>query len=78
MNITMKNGRVCIDGRDFTGKSISISGNQVIVDGVPQDGTLAGPITVNVVGDVESLTTGSGDVYILGKVGQVRTGSGDV
>lgn len=55
MNISMKNGRVVIDGREFSGSNISIQGNQVIVDGIAQDGELVGPISVQVFGNVEQL-----------------------
>jgi hypothetical protein len=78
MNISMKNGRVVIDGREFSGSNIRINGNQVIVDGVVQDGELVGPISVQVMGDVDRLDMGAGDVAVQGAVGQVNTGSGDV
>ena len=78
MNVTMKNGRVVIDGREFSGRSISICGNKVSVDGVTQDGELVGPISVSVIGDVDSLDNGSGSVLVHGNVGNINTGSGDV
>jgi DUF4097 and DUF4098 domain-containing protein YvlB len=79
MNISMKGGRVVIDGREFKGNSIQINGNnQVVVDGVVQDGTLTGPISVTVHGDVQSLTGNLSDVRVSGSAGEVRTVSGDV
>lgn len=78
MNISMRNGKVTIDGREFSGRSISINGNQVIVDGVPQNGALVGPVSVQVTGDVESLSTTSGDITVSGAVGTIGTTSGDV
>jgi len=94
MNINMRGGVTIIDGREFKGNSISISNGKVTVDGVVQDGELAGPIHVQVHGDVQTLenhagnvtannvgelSTGSGDVKVDGNVGgSIRTGSGDV
>lgn len=78
MNISMKNGRIEIDGREFTVRNnVSINGKKVIVDGVVQSGELVGEIHVVVHGDVDSINMGSGDVTAL-NVGGIRTGSGDV
>ena len=52
MRISMKNGRVEIDGRSFSGSNLSITNGKVTVDGVVQDGGLTGPINVTVHGDV--------------------------
>lgn len=41
MNINMNgSGKVVIDGREFNGRNVQISGNKVIVDGVTQDGEI--------------------------------------
>ncbi len=78
MNVTMKNGRITIDGREFTGKNVRIDGDgQVIIDGVVQQGNLVGPISVQISGDVESLQ-GCGDVTVTGNCGSVKSVSGDV
>ncbi|MEN8258197.1 MAG: hypothetical protein ABFS09_10095 [Thermodesulfobacteriota bacterium] len=78
MKIRMKNGSVDIDGRSFSGSSISINNNgKVIVDGIEQDGQLVGNITVTVNGDAESIHNGSGDVYAK-TVGNITTEDGDV
>ncbi|QFT40052.1 MULTISPECIES: hypothetical protein [unclassified Vibrio] len=77
MNVTMQNGSVSIDGRSFTGRSICIIGDKVIVDGVEQAGELVGDIQVKVDGNVESLQTISGDV-VANDIGSVTTTSGDV
>lgn len=77
MKISMKNGDVVIDGRSFTGRNITINGDKVIVDGVTQEGTLVGNITVTVNGDVDQLSTTSGKVYAT-TVTSVKTVSGDV
>ncbi|WP_318493341.1 hypothetical protein [Photobacterium leiognathi] len=68
---------VVIDGRSFSGRSIEINGNKVVVDGVTQEGELVGDISITVNGDVDSLQTGSGDVK-AGDVKEIRTGSGGV
>lgn len=78
MNINTGGSSVTIDGRTFTGRSISINGNTVIVDGVKQEGDLVGDITVTVNGDCNSVKTQSGDVNVQGKVNAVSTMSGDV
>lgn len=80
MNINMKSGTVSINGRSYTGTSVSIKDGKVIVDGKPQDGApLAGPISVQVMGDCNLIECGSGDVTVSGTVrGDVKTISGDV
>ncbi|AUR89145.1 hypothetical protein NVP1121O_117 [Vibrio phage 1.121.O._10N.286.46.C4] len=79
MNITMKSskGVVTIDGKSFSGKNVVISGDKVVIDGVTQEGSLVGDVTVTVTGDVETLSTQSGNVN-ADKVGSVKTASGDV
>lgn len=79
MDLRMKGGRIVIDGREFTGNNISIDGNgSVIVDGVEQNGSLVGPISIEIFGNVDSLKNTSGDVKIQGDCGSVSTVSGDV
>lgn len=77
MNISMKGGSVIIDGKTFTGRSISINGNKVVIDGVQQEGELVGDISVTVNGDVESIEMSSGSVS-CGVAGSVKTVSGDI
>ncbi|GAB1077712.1 MAG: hypothetical protein SAqTSB_38500 [Shewanella algae] len=78
MNIQMKGlGNVVINGHSYSGRSIQICGDQVLIDGAPQQGGLVGNVTVTINGDVESLMTGSGDVNAL-SVNHISTGSGDV
>ncbi|MDD1966128.1 hypothetical protein NPS29_12435 [Pseudomonas putida] len=78
MKINAGGSSVTIDGRTFTGRSISINGDKVVVDGVEQSGTLVGPISVTVNGNAESVETGSGKVEVSGYAGRVKTMSGDV
>lgn len=72
------NGRINIDGRDFVGHNVTIKGDRVIVDGVEQDGSLVGPVSVTVHGDVEALDGGFAEVTVTGSCGSVKTMSGDV
>lgn len=69
---------VHINGKDYVGHNISINSSGVVIDGVLQDGKLVAPIHIAVVGDVDELHTGSGDVQVTGAVGNVETGSGNV
>ena len=78
MNISMRNGNISINGNVYKGNSVQISNGKVVVDGIEQSQVLEHKITVNVVGDVESIEAGSGDVFVSGGVGSLRTGSGDV
>lgn len=73
-----KKASVTIDGKTFTGNSINIVGNKVVVDGVEQGGELVGPVSVTVNGSVDSIETGSGSVSVSGTAGRVKTMSGDV
>lgn len=80
MNLNLKGSwtQVTIDGRTFTGRSVSIVNGKVIVDGKEQDGQLVGPVSVTVNGDVEVLDNPTGTVSVTGSVGAVKTMSGDV
>lgn len=77
MNLTMKNGKIEIDGKTFTGSNIQINGCKVIVDGVTQDGELVGDINITVDGDVESITNTHGSVSAK-NVKNIKTVHGDV
>ena len=79
MDLRMKGGRIVIDGREFSGNNVTIDGNgNVTVDGVVQSGSLVGPISIEVFGNVESLKNTSGDVKVAGDCGSISTVSGDV
>lgn len=69
-------GRVIINGVEYAGGSINIVNGKVIRDG-QEEGSVTGPISVVVHGEVKSLSVGSGDVT-AGVVGSIQTGSGDV
>lgn len=69
---------VQINGISYTGKNVTINGDKVVVDGVIQTQSLAGPITVTVQGSCDSVSTASGDIYINGNSGRVTATSGDI
>jgi len=76
-------GTVIVNGKEYRGSSISISGDnhgQIIIDGVAvSEGVcVAGPISITVHGDVDSLSTVSGDVEVYGNCGSVASTSGSV
>lgn len=74
-----KETRVVIDGREFTGRDITINANgTVVIDGKRQDGTLVGPVNVQIYGPVSVVETVSGDVTVEGSVGSAQTVSGDI
>jgi hypothetical protein len=75
----LSEGSTCtINGKTYKGKNITITNNQVIVDGKVQDGSdITGDIKVEVHGDVGSISTTSGDVTAR-NVGEINTSSGDV
>ena len=77
MNINMNNGRVVIDGKEFSGSNISIKNGKVTVDGVKQDGDLVGDIDIKVYGDCKSIENSSGTVTV-NSAGHIKTASGDV
>lgn len=78
MKINTGGSSITIDGRTFTGRSVSINGDKVVVDGVEQPGSLVGPVSVTVNGNAESVETTSGQVVITGTAGRVKTMSGEV
>lgn len=80
MTIISNNGNtVAINGQTFKGNSVSIVNGQVLVNGVKQGEKIQEhSISVSVTGDVDSVTTSSGDVTVQGKVSNVKTQSGNV
>ena len=83
MNVFKSNGkgrsRITIDGRDFVGRDVVINGDgQVIVDGVVQSGSLAGPVSVDIHGDADKVESSSGTIRVAGSCGSASTQSGDI
>ena len=77
MKVSMNSGSIVIDGREFSGRNVTIINGKVTVDGVVQDGDLTGPITVTINGDVQSIENHAGNVTAQ-NVGEINTGSGNV
>lgn len=73
-----KQGSITIDGRTFTGRNVTITGDQVFVDGVAQSGSLIGPVSVTVNGDAATVQTTSGRIEVKGACNRVRSTSGDI
>lgn len=71
-------GRISIDGRHFVGRSVQISGDKVIIDGIEQSGSLVGPISIAIHGNIESLESTAGTITVNGSAGAVSTTSGDI
>lgn len=79
MKLNMRgSGRIVIDGREFVGRSVTIIDDKVTVDGVEQDGSLIGDVSITIHGDVDRIETVVGSVEVSGSCGQVKTMSGDV
>lgn len=79
MNVKMSaGGSITIDGKTFNGKSITIQGNKVIVDGVEQEGSLVGDINVVVNGDAESVKNVHGTITVHGKAGVIENVHGAI
>ena len=78
MKITVGGSTVSNNGREFSGRNISIVGDRVVIDGVEQGKSLVGPISVVVNGNAESVETSSGSVEVAGSAGRVKTMSGNV
>ncbi|WYC18349.1 hypothetical protein [Citrobacter phage vB_CfrS_K1M] len=79
MNLKMKSGgKIIIDGREFTGGNIQINGDEVIIDGVKQSGSLIGDVNIQVFGDIESLENTRGTINVSGSSGDIKTVSGNV
>jgi hypothetical protein len=71
-------GRISIDGRHFVGRSVQINGDKVVIDGIEQSGSLVGPISIAIHGNVEKLESSAGSVTVNGSAGSVSTSSGSI
>jgi hypothetical protein len=70
---------VVINGKTYRGDVVSVSNGPVWVDGKKVDDlSNAQKIEVTVNGNVEELTTATGDITVNGTAGSVATASGDV
>ena len=76
-----QSGVCTINGKTYKGNNISIIDGVVYIDGKVADESLASTnttIIVKITGDVDSVSTGSGDVQVTGHANKISTGSGDV
>lgn len=78
MKIKTGGSSVTINGQTFAGRTISIIGDRIVIDGIESGDSLVGPISVVVNGSAESVETTSGNVEVTGSVGRIKTMSGDV
>lgn len=69
---------VTVNGQAYSGNAVVIANGRVYVDHKEVEGAQDQPIKIEIDGDVEQLTTQSGDVAVNGDVGSVSTMSGDV
>tara|TARA_R110000796_G_scaffold105733_2_gene216033 strand:+ start:3056 stop:3433 length:378 start_codon:yes stop_codon:yes gene_type:complete len=68
---------IIINDKTYTGNNISINGDNVIIDGVQRE-FKGKTIKIDIIGDVNTLNSGSGDVIVHGNANKVKSGSGDV
>jgi len=70
---------ITINGKVYHGNSVSVTGNQVIIDGVKQDIPDEKNVTISIEGDVNMLSVDTcNKVSVTGTVGTLKTMSGDV
>lgn len=76
-----QSGTCTINGKTYKGNNISIIDGVIYIDGKIVDksnASLNTTIIVKITGNVDSISTGSGDVEVTGHAGKISTGSGDV
>lgn len=76
-----QSGTCTINGKTFKGNNISIIDGVVYIDGKIADksnASLNTTIIVKITGNVDSISTASGDVEVTGHAGKISTGSGNV
>lgn len=77
-DISMRNGKISVNGKDYVGRNVKINKDVLIIDGVEQDTLTSKVINISVVGDVEFIKGDCSEVHIQGSCGNVSTMSGDV
>ena len=76
-----QSGTCTINGKTYKGNNISIIDGVIYIDGKIADksnASLNTTIIVKITGNVDSISTDSGDVEVTGHAGKISTGSGDV
>ena len=73
---TSSGSSITINGQTFTGRNLSIHGDNVIIDGKT---VMSGPkISIVINGDVEAVKSSSADINITGTAGTAKSGSGNI
>ena len=76
-----QSGTCTINGKTYKGNNISIIDGVIYIDGKIADKSnsiLNTTIIVKITGNVDRISTESGDVEVTGHAGKISTGSGDV
>jgi len=67
-----------VNGVKYQGKSISVQGNKVYIDGKEADGMQHPEINITIEGDVKSLDMGTGECTVNGNTHSVESGTGNI
>ena len=78
MNVSMVAGSVIINGKQFTGKNISVADGKIYVDGDAVGDSPDVVFNIEIHGEVETLLVDRGVIIANGRVGVARTVSGDI
>lgn len=72
-------GQININGQSFVGNNITVTNNEVLIDGKPVTlATKTFNLEINIHGDCEDVDNGSGKLNITGNTKNVDSGSGSV
>lgn len=75
-NIVVRNGKVIVDGKDVTPDSKEVN---IVITGNVEQLNVDTCNRIDIIGDVNNVSTQSGDVKIKGKIsGSISTMSGDI
>lgn len=86
MDIQMNNGTIIIDGKVYSGNNVNMINGKIVIDGKevtspdekPGVKIVYKPITIEIRGNVSSVTNNSGDIIVHGNAGDIKVTSGDV
>lgn len=71
-------GTIVVNGKKYTGNSVSVVNNKIIIDGKVQHEEDSLELSIVVEGSIEKLEFDAGEATISGTVGSVSTQAGDV
>lgn len=77
-NITVKNGKIYFDGKEFQAKEKYVAAEIHIENVDSLNGEFDGNISIDKVEKCDKIISTSGDITVKGNVGSVKTVSGDV